>query len=226
MYHTNEILNLESSFTNEQPISISMTDLIPTVKARFADIEVGEKFIFCGNHLIKTGALTAKTVGKRNITTFILSKGDVIKKFDTDASKHFKSSIETHQTSFNNLNYKVANNLANKVKYDLFDEYENIKQEVFSIEIKTIDKSSSLINGMALVNGLVVNQLCLYSNEDNFVYGTAYLGDLNMKNQVFKECSLFFSNNSVTLRSNNDIVFQKQDFRLKAGDTLTIKFNN
>lgn len=83
MYHTKELENLAPRIQNNEPPVAEKdpaNDKTPTLsKIRFGELEVGDRFVFDGCWLVKTGEYAAETDCKRGKRSYLFFKKDVVK---------------------------------------------------------------------------------------------------------------------------------------------------
>ena len=79
IYHTKELVNLNSPIPGVTPEVESEREMPTLSKVRFGELEVGDRFVFDGSWLVKTGDYNAESDRKRGKTSYLFFKKDVVK---------------------------------------------------------------------------------------------------------------------------------------------------
>lgn len=79
MYHTKEVMNFNKPMTNFEPKPQPAREGGELTPIRFGELSVGSKFVYGGCWLVKTGDYVAESDSKRDKTTYLFFKKDVVK---------------------------------------------------------------------------------------------------------------------------------------------------
>lgn len=79
MFHVKELLCIESPITNVVPEVEPEKETPILSNIRFGELAVGDKFVFAGNWLVKTGDYAAESDKKRDKITYLFFKKDIVK---------------------------------------------------------------------------------------------------------------------------------------------------